>query len=137
MGLDGCGKEFETWIDHSGLWREDSTFQKVKTSQHIERDMDFGVRFFGMRKSLWYIMYGLHVRWEGDVGYYIYDLHGVVSISICLEHYEEEGNVSLDERKSGCVFSAHVNKIECRRLECRCLEHIRRVKYTLLPTAHP
>ena len=45
---------------------------------------------FGMRKSLWYIMYGLHVRWEGDVGHYIYDLHGVMSIGVCLEQYEEE-----------------------------------------------
>ena len=35
-------------------------------------------------------MYGLHVRWEGDVGHYIYDLHGVTGISICIEHYEEE-----------------------------------------------
>ena len=36
------------------------------------------------------MMYGMHVRWEGGNGHHIYDLHGVMSIGICIEHYEEE-----------------------------------------------
>ena len=85
MGLDGCGKEFETWIDHSGLWREDSSFQKVNIAALLNAAW-VSAFVFGMRKSLWYMMYGVHVRWEGENGHYIYDLHGVMSIGICIGH---------------------------------------------------
>ena len=44
MGFDGCGEEFETWTDDSGLWGEDCSFQiKVNiTAWHIGFERGIG-----------------------------------------------------------------------------------------------
>ncbi len=88
MGLDGCGKKFETWVDHSGLWREDSTFQKINIAAY-EPGMDFGVQFWYEEKS---VVYDSWVACTVGRGCWslIYDVHGVMGISISLKHYEEE-----------------------------------------------
>ena len=50
LGLDGCGKEFETWIDDSGLWREDCIFQKVDIAALLNAAW-VSAFLFGVRKS--------------------------------------------------------------------------------------